>query len=281
MESKFSPRVKEVISYSREEALRLGQDFIGIEHILLGLIRDGEGLGLRVMKSLDVDLVTLRKTVEANIKDKVTRPVFVANQNKTYTVTGMDQYGCVGQATINVTALPIPIADFTPSTTAGYVPMQVLFTNNSSYANNYVWDFGNGLDTVTTNNGSTFTLYSIAPQDYVVYMIASNGYCSDTVSKIVKALLPPDISVPNVFSPNDDQSNDIFFVTSQNLASLELLIFNRWGNLMATINSPLGGWDGKTIGGNEATEGVYFYKYVATGLAGEEITGQGFLTLVR
>jgi gliding motility-associated-like protein len=206
---------------------------------------------------------------------------FVANQNKTYTVTGMDQYGCVGQATINVTALPIPIADFTPSTTAGYVPLQVLFTNNSSYANNYVWDFGNGLDTVTINNGSTFTLYSIAPQDYVVYMIASNGYCSDTVSKIVKALLPPDISVPNVFSPNDDQSNDIFFVTSQNLASLELLIFNRWGNLMATINSPLGGWDGKTIGGNDATEGVYFYKYVATGQAGEEITGQGFLTLVR
>lgn len=206
---------------------------------------------------------------------------FVANENKNYTVTGVDQYGCVGQATIAVTALPVPIADFTPSTSAGYVPLQVTFTNNSSFANNYVWDFGNGLDTITTNYGNTFTNYSIAPQDYVVYLVASNGYCTDTVSKIVKAFLPPEIFVPNVFSPNNDESNDIFFVTSQNLASLELLIFNRWGNLMATIDNPLGGWDGKTIGGNDATEGVYFYKYIATGQAGEEITGQGFLTLVR
>jgi PKD repeat protein len=111
-----------------------------------------------------------------------------------------------------VTALPVPIAYFTPSTTAGYVPLQVTFTNNSSYANNYVWDFGNGLDTLTTNIGSTYTSYSIAPQDYIIYMVASNGYCTDTVSKIVKALLPPEIFVPNVFSPNDDQSNDVFFV---------------------------------------------------------------------
>ena len=42
MEAKFSPKVKEVISYSREEALRLGHDYIGIEHLLLGLIREGE-----------------------------------------------------------------------------------------------------------------------------------------------------------------------------------------------------------------------------------------------
>jgi gliding motility-associated-like protein len=206
---------------------------------------------------------------------------FVATQNKVYTVTGVDQYGCVGQASIAVTALPLPIADFTPSSISGYVPLNVIFTNNSANANNFVWDFGNGLDTITTNYGNTFTNYSIAPQDYLVYLVASNGYCTDTVSKIVKALLQPEIFVPNVFSPNDDQSNDIFFVTSQNLASLELLIFNRWGNLMATINNPLAGWDGKTSNGNDATEGVYFYKYIATGQAGEEIKGQGFLTLVR
>jgi len=206
---------------------------------------------------------------------------FVANQNKVYTVTGIDQYGCVGEATISVTALPVPIADFTPSISSGYVPLNVVFTNNSSFANNYVWDFGNGSTITTTSYSPTNTTYLTAPQDYVVYMIASNGYCSDTVTKTVKALLPPEIFVPNVFSPNDDQSNDIFFVTSQNLVSLEFLIFNRWGNLMATISDPLGGWDGKTDGGNDATAGVYFYKYVATGQAGDEIKGQGFITLVR
>ena len=73
MESKFSPRVREVISFSREEALRLSHDFIGIEHLLLGLIREGEGLAIKVLRSLDVDVVLLRKSVEDAIKDKVTR----------------------------------------------------------------------------------------------------------------------------------------------------------------------------------------------------------------
>ena len=49
MEAKFSPKVKEVINYSREEALRLGHDFIGTEHLLLGLIRDGDGLAIKIL----------------------------------------------------------------------------------------------------------------------------------------------------------------------------------------------------------------------------------------
>jgi ATP-dependent Clp protease ATP-binding subunit ClpC len=49
MEAKFSPKVKEVISYSREEALRLGHDYIGIEHLVLGLIREGDGIAIKVL----------------------------------------------------------------------------------------------------------------------------------------------------------------------------------------------------------------------------------------
>src|SRR5687767_9707772 len=73
MEAKFSPKVKEVISFSREEALRLGHDYIGTEHLLLGLIREGEGLAIKVLKSLDVDVVLLRKSVEDSIRDKAVR----------------------------------------------------------------------------------------------------------------------------------------------------------------------------------------------------------------
>ena len=79
MEAKFSPKVKEVISYSREEALRLGHDFIGIEHLLLGLIREGEGLAIKTLKSLSVDAVMLRKIVEDSIKDKVSKTVYNPN----------------------------------------------------------------------------------------------------------------------------------------------------------------------------------------------------------
>ena len=67
MEAKFSPRVKDVITYSREEALRLGHDYIGTEHLLLGIIREGEGTAVRLLKSLGVDLVELRKTIEQSI----------------------------------------------------------------------------------------------------------------------------------------------------------------------------------------------------------------------
>lgn len=67
MEAKFSPRVKDVITYSREEALRLGHDYIGIEHLMLGMIRDGDGVGMRLLKNLGVDSLELRKFIEHNL----------------------------------------------------------------------------------------------------------------------------------------------------------------------------------------------------------------------
>jgi ATP-dependent Clp protease ATP-binding subunit ClpC len=71
MEAKFSPKVKEVISFSREEALRLKHDQIGIEHLLLGLIREGDGMAIKVLKSLEIDVMLLRRKIEESIRDKV------------------------------------------------------------------------------------------------------------------------------------------------------------------------------------------------------------------
>jgi len=75
MDSNFSPKVKEIISYSREEALRLGNDFIGTEHLLLGLIREGDGMAVRVLQTIQVDLFELRKELEMAIKDKNNKPL--------------------------------------------------------------------------------------------------------------------------------------------------------------------------------------------------------------
>ena len=65
MDDNFSPRVKDVITYSKEEALRLGHDFIGTEHLVLGLIRSGEGKAIEILNFLDVDLNNLRKKAES------------------------------------------------------------------------------------------------------------------------------------------------------------------------------------------------------------------------
>ena len=64
MDDNFSPRVKDVISFSKEEALRLGHDFIGTEHLILGLLRDGQGKAVEILNALDIDLSQLRRKVE-------------------------------------------------------------------------------------------------------------------------------------------------------------------------------------------------------------------------
>jgi ATP-dependent Clp protease ATP-binding subunit ClpC len=79
MEAKFSPNVKEVIQYSREEAIRLGHGYIGTEHILLGILRLGEGKALVHLRALGIDFLRLKKSVEDNIRDTATRPTNLGN----------------------------------------------------------------------------------------------------------------------------------------------------------------------------------------------------------
>ena len=64
MDDNFSPRVKEVLSHSKDEALRLGHDFIGTEHLLLGILKDGSGKAISILDQLDIDLDHLRRKVE-------------------------------------------------------------------------------------------------------------------------------------------------------------------------------------------------------------------------
>jgi len=67
MEAKFSPRVKDVLSYSREEAMRLGNDYIGVEHFLLGILREGEGKAIHILKSFHLDLNLLKQELESKL----------------------------------------------------------------------------------------------------------------------------------------------------------------------------------------------------------------------
>ncbi|MFZ9755297.1 MAG: Clp protease N-terminal domain-containing protein, partial [Bacteroidia bacterium] len=79
MEAKFSPRVKEVIQFSREEAIRLGHDYIGCEHLLLGLIREGEGKAIQTIKILDIDTLRLKKSIEDAIKTTALKTANLGN----------------------------------------------------------------------------------------------------------------------------------------------------------------------------------------------------------
>ena len=68
MEGNFSSKVRDVIQFSREEALRLGHDYIGTEHLILGIVRLGDGVAIRILKNLNCDLFKLKKTIEDTVR---------------------------------------------------------------------------------------------------------------------------------------------------------------------------------------------------------------------
>lgn len=75
MEAKFSQRVKDVLIFSREEAVRLGNDYIGLEHLLLGIIREGEGLAIKILNTLGIDLNDIRRKIESAVTSNKEKPV--------------------------------------------------------------------------------------------------------------------------------------------------------------------------------------------------------------
>jgi gliding motility-associated-like protein len=90
-----------------------------------------------------------------------------------------------------------------------------------------------------------------------------------------------EINVPNVFTPNGDNLNDEYGISSFNAISQEAIIVDRWGAKMIELNTPNTFWNGKTPNGLDATEGVYFIKYRVVGPNGEEKIGHTFFHLDR
>lgn len=89
MSYKFSNQMKEIISFSRDEAERLGNDYIGTEHLLLGLVREGENTALRILKSFKVDIVEMQKEIELAIKsDKSPQNSMSLNVSAEQTIQG-------------------------------------------------------------------------------------------------------------------------------------------------------------------------------------------------
>lgn len=161
-----------------------------------------------------------------------------------------------------------------PMSTSG--PATITFTNTSTLATSYVWDYGNGLTGNTSSLVSTTSIYT-EPGFYTITLTAINGGCSDAESVIIEILAQPVIvNEPNVFTPDGDGINDLFFITTLNVASMNLVIMNRWGNILYDETNANPTWDGENH-----PDGVYYYMYTATGINGEILKGRGFFHLVN
>lgn len=192
--------------------------------------------------------------------------------------------GCSQSDSVLVTLLDPPVASFFGSPLIGLAPLDVTFNNTSQNATNYFWNFGNGTTQNTNDLSSVQSQYTEAGT-YSVMLVAQNGNCYDTAYVTVIVTLPP-VIVPvnlitaNVFSPNGDGTNDTFFFTVENIVELNIVILNRWGQLVFESNAPNFEWDGKS-NGIDCLEGVYFYRYTAQGAQGEPFEGHGYVHLVR
>lgn len=207
-------------------------------------------------------------------------PTVTPNSTTTYTLSVVDANGCVETGNITVNVVPIPTALASPENAVGVAPYNVVFTNSSSNATNYAWDFGNGQTETTSNLSSVSSTYTEGT--YVVTLVASNGACVATWEGQVIVTPEPvfTIFVPNVFTPNGDPSNPGYGVITQNAISQEAVIVNRWGNVMAELNAPNALWDGK-VNDRDAAEGVYFIRYKVIAVDGREFIGQTFFHLQR
>jgi gliding motility-associated-like protein len=183
--------------------------------------------------------------------------------------TSNTKYTVVGSAAIN--------ASFTPSTISGQAPLNVVFANTSVGAAAYAWTFDGTATSTVTNPNYTYNTNGT----YTVMLIASNGNCIDTAYSVIVIDVATTIIIPNIFSPNGDGVNDEFIIACTGMQTLNCDIFNRWGQLVATLTGPNQNWDGRLNNGNMATEGTYYFMLNATGTDGKSYSYQGPLTLVK
>ncbi|MES2593033.1 MAG: PKD-like domain-containing protein [Bacteroidota bacterium] len=197
----------------------------------------------------------------------------------TYSLTMSDTNNCsmvigpfVVLSSSNVTAA------FTANPTTGQTPLTVDFTNGSMNATNYLWEFG----TIDTSI-QTDPTYIIEPTgDFQVCLIAFNAFaCSDTACSTIIVGENSAFIIPNVFTPNDDDVNDVFTVRGIALKTLDAEIFNRWGQKEYEWHSASGSWDGRTASGLLAPSGTYFYVINAEGKDGKKYFEKGSFTLIR
>lgn len=201
------------------------------------------------------------------------------NQTTTYTVVGTDANNCQNTDEVTVLVLPIPTANFSADTLAAPPNTAITFSNSSSNATNYSWNFGNGSQTITINLADQTETY-LNQGIYTVTLTASNGFCASNDSLTVTIIDPLlEYFIPNVFSVTGDNINETWSVQTKNAVSSNVLIFNRWGNVIAELKEPNESWDGM-VNGKKASAGVYFYKYELVDNYNETTRGHGHFTLI-
>lgn len=208
----------------------------------------------------------------------------------TYSFIPADGQCSVPEVTFTMTVNPIPvIVDVRKDTTVTDGVVIPMFTASATLSNvSYTWSNTNGsIGLGTTGSGPvpSFTANNkgATPVNATINVVpVSKDGCIGSASKYVVTVLPlsKDVFVPNVFSPNGDGKNDVLMVYGNYISSIQMRIFNQWGQQVALIDSPSKVWDGN-FKGKPSTVGVYVYAFEAIMKDGKTVKGKGNITLLR
>ncbi|MCX7763382.1 MAG: PKD domain-containing protein [Bacteroidia bacterium] len=212
-------------------------------------------------------------------------PTHAYTQPGTYTVTltAFVSSRCTSQIQRQVQIFPAPQAGFTVNPPELLLPEQstVSLTNTSTGAVSYQWDFGNGQTSTAQNPTATYDREG----EYLIVLTAISAEgCRDTAQYRLRVTFAQGLSIPNVFTPNGDGTNDRYAIRYSGMQNVRVSIYDRWGNLILTqqVNTPAGSieWDG-TKNGQPLPEGVYVAYVEAKTLDGREIRRSVTVTLLR
>ena len=203
-------------------------------------------------------------------------------------ITIFDSVGCQILLPLN----PITVNDdqleayFIPDPVYADINGIIHFNDQSTFTNAPIvsWTWNLGTDSTFTWNTNTAPTTSFAqggPHEITLTVVDQLGCISTYLTTVMVS--DPDIWVPNVFTPNGDGVNDFVVLPYPAFKSYDIVIVNRWGNVVSNLTDQTGvaAWDGINPKGEIYDDGVYFYVLTGVMLGGTEVKKQGFITLVR
>lgn len=231
-------------------------------------------------KTLSGSLISWNWNFGDNSTSGIQNPPHAFSQAQNYTVSLIvtSSFGCKDTIKKTVTVIPGPIGAFSINPN----PLEALetatftdLTTGPSSITNWFWNFG---DSTATNVQNPQHSYN-GQGDYIVILVVKdiNG-CIDTVRKDISVILLPD--VPTAFTPNGDGQNDVFLVRGGPFKTMNLRIYNNWGQFIFESNNQLEGWNG-TFNGTEQPLGVFVWVVEVEMLNGKKIKKTGDVTLIR
>ena len=206
------------------------------------------------------------------------------NTTTTFTVSVTDANNCVSTATTLVTVNPMPLATIGSNTINGVYTLngpnsQLCFTGPTSGIVSWNWNLNN-VGTSALQNPCVPVSLADMGQYCATLVVVNNHGCVDT-SDVCLEINNVYYSIPNVFTPDQDGTNDGFVITNMGMKTLRCEIYNRWGELIYSWDSTTGFWDGKTKNGNPAVDGVYYYTVFMADFQDKTYNESGFVQLVR